>query len=200
MPKMDLFSLEINGRIGFMGKSLTKFHDLIGVAVFAALGTILMFFEFPVLFWLPFLKIDLSDCVVIIGSFAFGPVGGTLIALLKAVIHVLITGSGVAGLIGNGSAFFSSVSLLLPFYYFWKKGHKVSAVVVSTLVMTAVMSILNYLVVMPLYMNVVGMKLNMSLAEYVATGVVPFNIVKALIISLAVIICYPKIKGHLSIK
>ncbi|KRK75235.1 integral membrane protein [Companilactobacillus alimentarius DSM 20249] len=187
-------------RLILMGKSLDKFHELIGVAVFAALGTILMFFEFPVLFWLPFLKIDLSDVVTLIGTFAFVPVGGTLIALIKSMVHVIVTGSGVAGLIGNGSAFVGAVSLLLPFNYFWKKGKKISAIVFGTIVMTIVMSILNYFVVMPLYMNVIGMKLNMSLAEYVATGVVPFNIVKALIISIAVMIVYPRIKGHFAIK
>ncbi|CAJ1191438.1 Riboflavin transporter RibU [Companilactobacillus paralimentarius] len=183
-----------------MGKSLDKMHEIIGVAVFAALGTILMFFEFPILFWLPFLKIDLSDVVTLIGTFAFGPVGGALIALLKSVVHVIVTGSGVAGLIGNGSAFVGSVALLLPFNYFWKKDKKVMAVIAGTVVMTVIMSLLNYFVVMPLYMNVIGMKLNMSLAEYVATGVVPFNIVKALIISAATMIVYPRIKGHFSIK
>ncbi|HCD07916.1 MAG TPA: ECF transporter S component [Lactobacillus sp.] len=183
-----------------MGKSTYKFQEIIGVSIFAALGTILMFFEFPVLIWLPFLKVDLSDVVTIIGSFAFGPVGGILIALIKSVVHVLVTGSGLAGLIGNGAAFVGAVALLLPFDYFWKKNKKITAVIVGTISLTVIMSILNYLVVMPLYMNVISMKLNMSLAEYVATGVVPFNIVKALIISAAVIIVYPRIKGHFAIK
>jgi len=66
--------------------------------------------------------------------------------------------------------------------------------------MTVIMSVLNYFVVMPLYMNVIGMKLNMSLAQYVATGVIPFNIIKALIISVAVMVVYPRIKGHFMIK
>jgi len=183
-----------------MGKSTYKFQGVIGVSIFAALGTILMFFEFPVLIWLPFLKVDLSDVVTIIGTFAFGPVGGVLIALIKSMVHVIVTGSGVAGLIGNGSAFIGAVSLLLPFNYFWKKDKRILAVIAGTISMTLVMSVLNYLVVMPLYMNVVGMQLNMSLAQYVATGVIPFNIIKALIISAAVMVVYPRIKGHFLIK
>ena len=183
-----------------MGKSLYKFQDIIGVAIFAALGTILMFFEFPVLIWLPFFFFFLSDCVAVIGAFAFGPVGGIMIALLKSMVHLLVTGTGLAGLIGDGAAFVGSVALLLPFSYFWKKNKKIMAVVAGTLSLTVIMSVLNYFVVMPLYMNVVGMQLNMSLAKYVATGVIPFNIIKALIISAAVIIIYPKIKGHFAIK
>jgi len=183
-----------------MGKSTYKFQEVIGISIFAALGTILMFFEFPVLIWLPFLKIDLSDVVTLIGTFAYGPVGGILIALIKSLVHVLVTGSGLAGLIGNGSAFVGAVSLLLPFNYFWKKGQKIPAIIAGTVSMTVIMSVLNYFVVMPLYMNVIGMQLNMSLAQYVATGVIPFNIIKALIISVAVMIVYPRIKGHFLIK
>ncbi len=107
-----------------MGKSLYKFQDIIGVSIFAALGTILMFFEFPVLIWLPFLKVDLSDVVAVVGTFAFGPVGGIMIALLKSMVHLLVTGTGLAGLIGDGAAFVGSVALLLPFAHFWKKDKK----------------------------------------------------------------------------
>lgn len=183
-----------------MGKSTYKFQEVIGVSIFAALGTILMFFEFPILIWLPFLKVDLSDVVTLIGTFAFGPVGGICIALIKSMVHVIVTGSGLAGLIGNGAAFVGAVSMLLPFNYFWRRQKKVMAVITATVSMTVIMSVLNYFVVMPLYMNVIGMKLNMSLAQYVATGVIPFNIIKALIISAAVTIVYPRIKGHFAIK
>ncbi|MQS74807.1 ECF transporter S component [Companilactobacillus halodurans] len=183
-----------------MGKSMYRFQEVIGVGILAALGTILMFFEFPVLIWLPFLKVDLSDVVTLIGTFAFGPVGGILIALIKSVVHVIITGSGVAGLVGSGAAFVGAVALLLPFNHFWKRDKKFSAILWGTVSLTVIMSVLNYFVVMPLYMNVVGMQLNMSLAKYVATGVVPFNIIKALIISVAILLVYPRIKGHFAIK
>lgn len=199
-PKQAFFFGNQLEEVDFMGNSTVKFQEFIGVAIFAALGTILMFFEFPVLLWMPFLKVDLSDVVTLIGTFAYGPVGGTLIALIKSMVHVLVTGSGIGGLIGNGAAFVGSVALLLPFNHFWTKNKKISAVIIGTIVMTVVMSILNYFVIMPLYMSVMGMKLNMSLAQYVATGVIPFNIIKALIISAAVMIVYPRIKGHFLIK
>ncbi|APX72920.1 ECF transporter S component [Companilactobacillus allii] len=183
-----------------MGRSTYKFHAMIGVAIFSALAAIIMFFEFPVLFWLPFLKVDLSDVVTIIGTLAYGPIGGSLIAVIKAVCHWLITGSGVAGVIGNGANIVGGISLLLPFGYFWKKDKKIMAVVVGTISMTLVMSLMNYFIVMPLYMNVVGMQLNMSLTKYVVTAVIPFNIIKALIISAGVFVVYPRLKGHFFIK
>src|SRR5699024_5332882 len=95
VPKIGLFFFRNQLReVDFMGKSTYKFQEIIGVSIFAALGTILMFFEFPILIWLPFLKVDLSDVVTMIGTFAYGPVGGILIALIKSLVHVLVTGSG----------------------------------------------------------------------------------------------------------
>lgn len=179
-----------------MGRSTYKFHSLIGVSILSALAAIIMFFEFPVLIWLPFLKVDLSDIVTVIGSLIYGPVGGVLIAFVKTLCHWIITGQGVAGLIGDFSNFVGAVSLLLPFTYFWKKDKKVMAVVSGTVVMTVVMSLLNLFVVMPLYMNVVGMQLNMGLPQYVATGVIPFNIIKALLNSAGILIIYPRLRGH----
>jgi riboflavin transporter FmnP len=72
------------------------------------------------------------------------------------------------------------------------------AVISAMIVMTIVMSLLNLFIVMPLYINVVGMKLNMSIPQYVATGVIPFNIIKSLIASIGTAIIYPRLKGHLS--
>ncbi|KRL65661.1 ECF transporter S component [Companilactobacillus versmoldensis] len=179
-----------------MGKSTYKFHSLIGISILSALAAIIMFFEFPVLIWLPFLKVDLSDIVTLIGSLIYGPAGGIAIAFIKALVHWIITGQGAAGVIGDFSNFIGAVSLLLPFTYFWQRGKKFTAVISGVVVMTIVMSLLNYFVVMPLYINVVGMQLNMSLAQYVATGVIPFNIIKSLINCLGVIIIYPRLKGH----
>ncbi|MFD1419129.1 ECF transporter S component [Companilactobacillus keshanensis] len=179
-----------------MGKSTYKFQEMVTVSIFAAFAAIIMFFEFPVLPWFPFLKVDLSDIVTIIGTIFFGPVGGSLIALLKALVHWLVTGSGVAGIIGNGANVIGAIALLLPFGYFWKRNNKTMAIITGTIYMTVVMSVLNYFVIMPLYINVIGMQLNMSLAKYVATGVIPFNIVKSLIISVGVLVVYPRLKGH----
>lgn len=201
MPKIGLFSSGINKEeVDFMGRSTYKFHSLVGVSILSALAAIIMFFEFPVLFWLPFLKVDLSDIVTLIGSIIYGPIGGISIAFIKALVHWIVTGQGVAGVIGDFSNFVGAVSLLLPFTYFWKKDKKVMAVISGVVVMTIVMSLLNYFVSMPLYINVVGMQLNMSLAKYVATGVIPFNIIKSLVTAAGVLLVYPRIRGHFKLE
>ena len=50
---------------------MTKASKITYTAVFAAIATVLMYFEFPIPFMPPFLKVDLSGAVVLIGAFIF---------------------------------------------------------------------------------------------------------------------------------
>ena len=51
---------------------MTKTSKITYTAIFAAIATVLMYFEFPIPFMPPFLKVDLSGAVVLIGAFIFG--------------------------------------------------------------------------------------------------------------------------------
>ena len=51
---------------------MTKTMKLTYVAVFSAIATVLMYFEFPIPLMPPFLKIDVSGAVILIGAFIFG--------------------------------------------------------------------------------------------------------------------------------
>jgi riboflavin transporter FmnP len=48
--------------------------------------------------------------------------------------------------------------------------------------MTVVMSLTNWLVVLPLYMQVLGMKLSIALPKLVLFAVVPFNLIKGVLV------------------
>ena len=50
---------------------MTKTSKITYTAIFAAIATVLMYFEFPIPFMPPFLKVDLSGAVVLIGAFIF---------------------------------------------------------------------------------------------------------------------------------
>ena len=47
---------------------MTKTSKITYTAIFAAIATVLMYFEFPIPFMPPFLKVDLSGAVVLIGA------------------------------------------------------------------------------------------------------------------------------------
>ena len=58
------------------------------IALFSAIGAILMYIDFPLPIAPSFMKMDLSELPVIIGGFLLGPVECVLIAILKVVIKI----------------------------------------------------------------------------------------------------------------
>lgn len=61
----------------------TKMRTMAGVALLSAAAFILAFLEFPVPLSPAFAHMDLSDLPALIGAFAYGPVAGVLIELVK---------------------------------------------------------------------------------------------------------------------
>ena len=78
---------------------MTKTSKITYTAIFAAIATVLMYFEFPIPFMPPFLKVDLSGAVVLIGAFIFGIAPAITMIGIKDLIHLTQTqtaGSGEA--------------------------------------------------------------------------------------------------------
>ena len=72
-----------------------------GTAVLAALSCVLMYLEFSVPFVPSFLKMELSDLPALIAAFAYGPVAGVLVGLIKNLVHLPVTTTGFAGELAN---------------------------------------------------------------------------------------------------
>ena len=68
----------------------SRLNKQIKIALLAAIAVVLMYFEFPIPGFPPFLKIDLSDIPALIGSFALGPIAGVVIELIKIILFTLI--------------------------------------------------------------------------------------------------------------
>ena len=66
-------------------KNLNKF---IKISLLSAIAVMLMYFDFPIPFLpFPWLKIDLSDIPALMGGFAFGPIAGVLIGVIKELTY-----------------------------------------------------------------------------------------------------------------
>ena len=65
-------------------------RKLTGTAMLSAIAYVLMFLDFSVPFMPSFIKMDLSELPALIGAFAYGPVAGVVICLVKNVIHVSV--------------------------------------------------------------------------------------------------------------
>ena len=63
-------------------------------AMLAAVATVLMFFSFSVPLMPSFIKLDFSELPALIAAFAFGPVSGATVCLVKNLVNVLFTTTG----------------------------------------------------------------------------------------------------------
>lgn len=168
--------------------SRARIQRLAGIACLGALAFVLMLFEFPIIPVASYLKLDFSDVPVLLGTALYGPVSGIIIAVIKCLVHAMVYGFSVGELLGVFSDFISSLSLILPFAWVFKKTswkptrRYLVGTLVSTVVMTVIMSLLNLWVLTPLYMQIWGWKPTLPISQLVAIGVVPFNIIKGLLI------------------
>lgn len=181
--------------------SNNKTKRMIGIAMLASVAFVLSQFSFPLLPGVPFLKVDFSDIPVLIGMSLYGPGGGIFIAFLRSLLHYVQTG-GEAGIpIGDSAAFIASVALTLPIYYSLKRNsqsllHKAIGGAAGTFLLTLAMVLLNWLVLAPAYMAVMNFSVG-PIREYITLAVVPFNLLKGPIVSVAFFAVYAKLQPWL---
>ena len=192
-------------------RSMTK------ISLLSVIGFVVMLIEFPLGFFPEFLKLDLSDIPALIGSFAIGPVAGVIIQLIKNILHafVKLAETGGVGQLANfmvGSVFVFTAGSI----YARRKSFKTAilAMVVGTISMSLFAAIFNYLLFIPLYARYFGLplekyidmavdmaqKVNKLVVDYetlVLVSIVPFNLLKGVIVSLITLLLYKKISPYL---
>ncbi len=101
-----------------------ELKNLVKVSIFGALAFVIMLIEFPLGIFPDFLKLDFSDCVALIISFALGPAWGVGVEFLKNVLHLFVTKTAGIGEFANfiiGGFFVSiagvSMNLALAFLF-----------------------------------------------------------------------------------
>lgn len=182
-----------------MTVSHQRIQRMVGIACLGALAFILMLFEFPVVPIASYLKIDFSDIPVLLGGYLYGPFAGAMVAIIKCLLHAMVNGFSIGDMIGVTSDLISSLALLLPFCFVWRhqewsfRRQMLVAIPVATVVLTVVMSLLNLWVLTPLYMAVWHWQSSMPVAKLVALGVLPFNLIKGLLVT----VVFALIAGHL---
>ncbi|MCR4944089.1 MAG: ECF transporter S component [Clostridium sp.] len=167
-----------------MNSETKKLDRSIKISVLGAIAFILMFIEVPVIPLFPWLKMDLSEVPVLMGAFAFGPLSGIVIEILKLVLHLLIKGTSTGG-IGELANFLVGAAFILPASIIYNKHRSkktaIIGMIVGALVMEAVGIISNVYLLLPAY----GMQMDSAyLMKYVTIGLLPFNGIKAVVVSI----------------
>ncbi len=172
-------------------------------ACLAAISYVLMYFSFVIIPIVPFMKLDFSDIPILLGLFLLGPWAGLEIAAIRSVIYFVLTGVSLPHMIGVGLSFVATLVFCYPLYFLLRDRaltlkNAVLAVSVATVSLTAVLSLTNYLVTIPLYMNLLGMKLGMPLSSMVLFGVVPFNLIKGAVLGILFSFVYSRLSSWIS--
>ncbi|CAD5902057.1 Riboflavin transporter [Carnobacterium maltaromaticum] len=183
-------------------KRKIKTRNITFIGILSALGYVFMLFSFPVLPMFSYLKIDFSDVAVIIGMYIISPMAGVCIALIKTVLHFLFTGGDIANLIGDITSFIASLSVTLPFYYFTKNKLSQRNILfgglTSTLSLTVILALANYFVITPLYLSILNMDFGMPTLKLITISIIPFNLIKGLILSVVFLIILTKLVPTIS--
>ena len=124
-------------KLFFKGNKITtKF--IARTATFAAVSIILYtvpFLKFALPIFPAFLEIHLDEIPALMAGFAYGPLSGFLVILVKTVVKLPLTGT--AG-VGELADFIYSTAFVLPAAFIYKKHHTIKGALVSLLVATIV--------------------------------------------------------------
>ena len=195
----------------------SKVQWMIKVAMLSALSMILMLFEFPLPFIAPpFYELDFSEVPALLGSFALGPAAGIAVEVIKIVLNLVINSSITAG-VGEFANLVIGVSFVLPAGLIYQnKRTKKSAILgmtVGSFAMVVMGCFLNVYMLIPAY----GAALKMPIEAFVEMGAAinasvdslwklvllctaPFNMLKAVLVSVITMLIYKPLSPVLKLK
>lgn len=137
-----------------MSKETETTKRIVTLGILSALGAVLMLIQIPYPF-VPFLKFDLSDVVVLVIFSMYGWKEALTVGILKALVNLLIMGpAGYYG-IGQIVAIIASMSYVLGMFLTVNKlkMNKYVGASITVILVTMIMVICNYLFVTPIYVG-----------------------------------------------
>lgn len=181
-----------------MKNQSSRLLKLIILSLFGTISMVLLFLNFPLPFLPPYLKIDFGEVPTLLAALIFSPMAGVIVQLIKNVLYLLFTGA--ADPVGVVANFVAGITFVVPIamVYHKFKGQKslVSGLVAGTIVMTIAMGMFNYYVLLPIYSRIMGWGEMTSgvMLSTIFVGVVPFNLVKGVIVSVLFVPLFMKLK------
>ncbi len=203
--KQELTQKDLNTkeRAKFSTKTIAK------IGVLGAVATVIMIFEFPLPFAPNFYKLDFSEIPVMIGAFALGPIAGVVIEFIKILLNFVINGTVTAG-IGELGNFLIGCALVVPTAIVYKKNktfkNAIIGLAVGVFSLAIAGALLNYFLLIPAYSVAYGAPVQafidmgnainksiVNLETLVLYAVVPFNIVKGVLVSVITMLVYKRL-------
>lgn len=193
-----------------MNKRNNNIRKITVTAIMSAMGFVLMMLgdSVPISFMPSFIKLDLSELPALITAFAFGPLWGVLVCLVKNIIHLVFFFSNSMG-IGELTNFLLGVPFVAVAGLVYKFKHNRKSALAGALVGDVAMALCSFLVnsfiAYPLYIKFLVPESGLlamyqaimpsiaTLSEGIWTFNVPFTFVKGLISVVITFVIYHKL-------
>lgn len=176
-----------------------RIKKMVTVGMLSGIAYLLMWLSFPLPLLPPYLSVDFSDVPALLAAILFGPVAGITVEAIKNLLHYMVQGSMTGVPVGQLANFTAGVLFILPTYYIFKKIRTTKGLglglVVGTASMAVMMSVLNYYVFLPAFAFFLNYEVESSsvVIKSIVYGILPFNIIKGLIVTFLFLLLYKKL-------
>ena len=185
---MSTYAQNRNVQIQNTNRWSTK--QLVTMALMCAIAILLSFIEFPVFPAASFLKLDISFVPSAVMGFAYGTGPGILVGIACAVAHGVITGNWVGCLMN----IIACCAFIIPAAAIYKRNRTFKGAIIgliTSIVVLVVAACVANLVIDPIFY---GMPFDL-VANLIVPAILPFNIIKGIVISLLTGIVYKSISN-----
>ncbi len=191
--------------------NVSRTRKLTGIAMLSAVSVVLSFLSFPVPLMPSFIKLDFAELPALIASYAYGPISGLAVCLVKNLIALMKTSSGGIGTLCN---FLLGAAFVVPAGIVYKKKRSRSGALIGAIIGALTMTVLglffNYYIVYPMYTAFMPMEAIIGMYQAINPKVqnlwqaliwfnVPFTFIKGAFSVLVTFIIYkplsPILKG-----
>ena len=190
-------------------KRSLSIREITLIGIMSAISVLLYYFaKFNLPFFPPWLDIQVSELPALITGFAYGPYAGALVILVRFIIKLPATITAGVGEFGDLVLGLILV-LISSLYYHYKKSLKnaLIGVIIAVGASTVAACFINWLVLIPAYINIAHFPLPALVSMlsymgnvtednfmlfYIFVGVLPFNLFRYIIVTLITFILYKK--------
>ena len=165
-------------------------RQLVTMALMCAIAILLSFVEFPIFPAASFLKLDIALVPSTVVGFAYGPGPGVLVGVVCAVAHGAITGNWVGCLMN----IIAGCAFIIPASAIYKRNRTFKGAMIGLVVSTVclvIATVIANLVIDPVFY---GIPFDV-VAGLVVPAILPFNIIKGVVIAALTGIVYKSISN-----
>lgn len=183
-------------------KNRIKIMSYIGIL--SAMSFVLfMFPKFQLIPAFPWLDMDFSDVPALIAAVNISPLAGVCVVAIKNLIHLTVTSTAAIGELSNlliCSSFVLAAGLAYKYVFknamgFWRT---IASLAFGAVFQLAAAILVNYYIMIPMYSAFVNFAELGGAEKYILAGVIPFNAIKVLLVSIAFAVMYKLIYKQIS--